>query len=95
MPLYEFICRSCGPFEALLTMREASASTRCPACHAKARRVLSLPAARTTASVTRRREKQSAAPHVIQRRAPESPPPPPAPHVQVSGRPWQLQHQRW
>ncbi|MEU5841956.1 zinc ribbon domain-containing protein [Rhodococcus sp. NPDC047139] len=43
MPLYEFRCAECGPFDLSVPMSEVSASTRCPQCGGHARRLLTPP----------------------------------------------------
>lgn len=48
MPLYEYVCRSCGArFERLRPMSRASEPVACPAGHPKAERTLSLFATHT------------------------------------------------
>ena len=34
MPLYDYHCISCGPFEASRPMKDSSESVACPQCHA-------------------------------------------------------------
>ncbi|CAL8900536.1 hypothetical protein KVA01_22390 [Kocuria varians] len=41
MPVYEFRCEACGPFDAHHAMAQVPRSERCPACGADARRVFS------------------------------------------------------
>ncbi|MFO7690121.1 MAG: zinc ribbon domain-containing protein [Cryobacterium sp.] len=43
MPLYEYTCPDCSPFELLLPMGSAPAVTACPACAGDARRRMSAP----------------------------------------------------
>lgn len=43
MPLYEFSCPACGPFELVRPMADAAAAAACPACGSEARRVLTPP----------------------------------------------------
>ena len=42
MPLYEFRCQSCGPFDLRRDMQDAADITRCPGCDRPARRVYSV-----------------------------------------------------
>ena len=42
MPTYEFRCSSCGPFDAVFSMREVPAATPCR-CGATARRGITAP----------------------------------------------------
>ena len=46
MPLYEFRCQSCGPFDLCRQMQDASDVATCPSCARTARRVYSAPAFR-------------------------------------------------
>ena len=39
MPLYEFRCRSCGPFDLRRDMRDVADAAVCPGCERPARRV--------------------------------------------------------
>jgi putative FmdB family regulatory protein len=42
MPLYEYVCRSCGHrFETFKSVEERNDSVECPACEKDSRRVLS------------------------------------------------------
>ena len=41
MPVYEFRCEACGPFDAHHAMAQVPRSQVCPACGADARRVFS------------------------------------------------------
>lgn len=50
MPLYEYRCPQCGPFDVRRTLEEASTPLSCPACTAPARRVYTPPG---TASLNR------------------------------------------
>ncbi|WP_308196980.1 FmdB family zinc ribbon protein [Rhodococcus sp. CH91] len=43
MPLYEFRCDECGPFDVSLPMSEVSAAAPCPSCAQPARRALTPP----------------------------------------------------
>lgn len=44
MPLYEFRCRSCGPFDAVHTMADVPQDAPCPRCGGRARRAVAAPA---------------------------------------------------
>jgi putative FmdB family regulatory protein len=46
VPLYEFRCQSCGPFDLRRNMQNASDVATCPSCARTARRVYSVPAFR-------------------------------------------------
>lgn len=41
MPVYEFRCEACGPFDAHHAMAQVPRAQACPACGADARRVFS------------------------------------------------------
>jgi putative FmdB family regulatory protein len=43
VPVYEFVCEDCGPFEQRHSFTEAGAPIACPSCGRKARRVYSVP----------------------------------------------------
>lgn len=48
MPLYEFLCEGCGPFEQRRSFAEASEPMACLSCGEEARRVYSMPATKNT-----------------------------------------------
>ena len=41
MPIYEFLCEGCGPFEERRSFEEAGEEALCPRCGSAARRVYS------------------------------------------------------
>lgn len=43
MPIYEFRCDTCAPFEQVHPMGSAPAAVDCPTCRAPARRLMSAP----------------------------------------------------
>ena len=51
MPSYEYLCDRCGPFDRWRDHRDASAAMSCPGCGEPARRVFSVPAARSARSM--------------------------------------------
>lgn len=61
MPLYEFSCSRCGPFEERRSFEDAAAPASCPACATTAARVFGAPWSRRMpalrASVHERNEK--------------------------------------
>ncbi len=94
MPIYEFLCESCGPFEERRSMDEARDATVCPGCGNEARRVYSTPNTnRVPAGLSKamdRAEKSAHEPEVVRR---------PAGggskghgHGHGHGRPWALGH---
>jgi putative FmdB family regulatory protein len=72
MPLYEYTCEGCGPFEARRPAGEPAAA--CPSCSVPARRVFTAPGVRRMGAPLRRaleREERSAgAPEVVSRPGP-------------------------
>lgn len=73
MPLYDYLCRNCGPFSARMPMAQAKAPAACPDCAASAPRIVSAPQLNLM-STTRRRidarnEKSAHAPQVAHRPA--------------------------
>lgn len=46
MPIYEFACQGCGPFDVVRPMAQAADPADCPGCGAGAARVFSTPAGR-------------------------------------------------
>ncbi|HZU19257.1 MAG TPA: zinc ribbon domain-containing protein [Candidatus Dormibacteraeota bacterium] len=87
MPLYEFACPGCGPFEERRPFERAGEAARCPSCGAPARRVLTPPSLRRLEAPVRRaleREERSRhEPAVVRRKAPA------VPRLRrAGGRPW-------
>jgi putative FmdB family regulatory protein len=72
MPLYDFVCAGCGPFEARRPVSDPAAA--CPGCGEPGSRVYSAPGVRRMAAPLRRaleREQRSAgAPEVVSRPGP-------------------------
>ena len=52
MPLYEYLCATCGPFRAWNPMSKAERRRRCPQCRKAAPRAVSGPHFRSGASAT-------------------------------------------
>ncbi len=46
MPIYDFVCEGCGPFEQWRSFAEAGELMMCPSCGEEARRIYSMPAAK-------------------------------------------------
>ena len=46
MPLYEFRCQSCGPFDLRRDMQDAADTAGCPGCARPARRIYSVSSVR-------------------------------------------------
>ncbi|HEX7126313.1 MAG TPA: zinc ribbon domain-containing protein [Thermodesulfobacteriota bacterium] len=89
MPLYEFHCGACGPFDAWRTLAEAGAPMACPACGGDAERRFSPPILGLPSPRTQRRIEQATAPRLVSRARSEAPPKGPTSRS-VRGRPWQI-----
>ena len=94
MPLYEFLCQSCGPFEERRSFEGSEEPMPCPKCGDEARRVYSMPSTRKISTglykALDRSEKSASEPEVVQR--PSRPQPAPGQHHHNHGRPWSLGH---
>lgn len=70
MPVYQYLCRSCGPFSEMKPMAESAAPANCPSCAEASPRTLSAPHVRgVRASVNygleSRNEKSAHEPQVV------------------------------
>ncbi|MCI0529450.1 MAG: zinc ribbon domain-containing protein, partial [Nitrospira sp.] len=92
MPIYEFLCETCGPFEQRRSMEESSLLMTCPACQAVAKRIFSTPGFILIPGALRHRIESSVEPKVVKRPQSEEPLPPPKLQMNGGGRPWQLDH---
>ena len=92
MPVYEFLCEECGPFEERRSFDEPKESSACPACGSGARRVYHAPGVRRTdpgfSRSMDRAEKSAHDPDVVRRAAGGASPA----HRHTHGRPWALGH---
>ncbi|WP_047864293.1 FmdB family zinc ribbon protein [Rubrobacter aplysinae] len=91
MPVYEYRCPECGPFEVWRDHREGGEPV-CPGCGGEARRVYSAPAVsdRTgTRGEAKRRMERGPEPGIGRRSLPGDPSPRPR---KGGGRPWQIGH---
>lgn len=70
MPLYEFTCASCGPFDVFRPVSRAADPAQCPDCKAEASRVWCAPAIKAMSPLQRnaaeRNEKSQHEPHLCQ-----------------------------
>ena len=93
MPIYDFICKDCGPFETRRSLAEAGEPTGCPSCGGEARRVYSMPnTKKVPAGLSKamdRAEKSAHEPEVVSRRASGAHG---QGHRHNHGRPWALGH---
>lgn len=73
MPVYDYLCDTCGPFTGRAPMSQASAPMDCPACAQSARRIVLAPQLNlmspTRRMIDRRNEKSAHAPATVHRRA--------------------------
>lgn len=94
MPVYDFICGDCGPFERRRSFAEADDPVVCPSCQGKAKRVYSMPYTKrmptALSGVMDRAEKSAHEPEVVQR--PVGGSAPGHGHRHSHGRPWALGH---
>ena len=91
MPVYEFLCATCGSFEQRRSLQDAGEPMACPMCQIVATRIYSTAGLILTSGTVRRRIERSAEPRVVKRLSPAESSPA---LLQRSGRtpPWQLGH---
>jgi putative FmdB family regulatory protein len=96
MPLYEFLCPICGPFEERRPFREANALMHCPTCGSVAQRVYTAPNLQRLPPVVRaalqREEKSRHEPDVVRRPVGPGESVPHPQWRQSQGRPWVAGH---
>ncbi len=94
MPIYDFVCEDCGPFEQRRPAAESGTLAACPSCRGEARRVYSMPNTRrmptAISSAINHAEKGAHEPEVIQR--PSGSASSGKKHQHGHGRPWALCH---
>jgi putative FmdB family regulatory protein len=94
VPVYEFVCENCGPFEQRRPFAEAGDPMACPSCGDEARRVYSMPNTRRMAAplfgAMNRAEKSAHEPDVVRR--PSEGAASRREHHHGHGRPWTLGH---
>jgi putative FmdB family regulatory protein len=91
MPLYQYTCECCGPFEGWRATQEAGQPGRCPVCAEPAPRTLAASAIFGAAAARRAQSAARAEPRLVTRPAPTpltGTPRAPRGH----GRPWMLGH---
>lgn len=86
MPLYEFRCHDCGPFDQWLTLAECSNPITCPSCEKPARRIFSPP---SVLSGSLRLKKENPEPQLVKR---DRDPEPSRVRSHTNGRPWMIGH---
>jgi putative FmdB family regulatory protein len=91
MPVYAFRCETCGAFDVMRPMAEASVPTQCPDCGDEARRVFSPPGLALVAKPLRRaldsEEKSAHEPDLVTRKRGRH-----MPHAHDPSPPWVLAH---
>ena len=95
MPMYEFLCPTCGAFEQWRPFEAAADPMACPICNTVAKRVYSLPGFRkippALVEARARAEKSAYEPQVAVSQRPPSEGPVTARTIRKrGGRPWQL-----
>ncbi len=85
MPLYEFKCDRCGPFDQWRMMAESSLPAYCPSCQEVAKRIFSAPAVLSGSL----RLKKESEPQLVKR---DQEPKTPRLQNHASGRPWMISH---
>jgi putative FmdB family regulatory protein len=95
VPIYDFACEDCGPFEQRRSFTESGAPAACPCCGREARRVYSMPNTRrmptALSGAMDRAEKSGHEPEVVQRPAAGGASSGKK-HQHSHGRPWALGH---
>jgi putative FmdB family regulatory protein len=91
VPVYAFTCESCGPFDLVRPVADASRAAACPKCGAEARRVFTPPGLALLTRPVRRalevEEKSAHEPDVVTEKRGR-----PLPHRHAAGPPWALTH---
>lgn len=94
MPVYEFVCEDCGPFEQQRSFKEAGDPMTCPSCGRESKRVYSMPNTRRMSAALSgamdRAEKSAHEPEVARR--PVRGTGPREAHQHSHERPWTLGH---
>ena len=94
MPVYDFVCENCGPFEQQRSFAEAGDPMTCPSCGAEARRVYSMPNTKRMSNALsgamNRAEKSAHEPEVARR--PTEGKGSGKKHHHNHGRPWMMGH---
>jgi putative FmdB family regulatory protein len=94
VPIYNFVCEDCGPFEQRRPATESGTPAACPLCRGEARRVYSMPNTRrmptAISGAINHAEKSAHEPKVIQRSLGSASSG--KKHQHGHGRPWALGH---
>ncbi len=87
MPLYEFRCDRCGPFDLMRPLAESEAPATCPTCQESAKRIFSPP---MLLSGSLRLKRENPEPTLVKR--PEREPDRPKARSHSGSRPWMIGH---
>ena len=87
MPLYDYKCANCGPFDVWRKMAEVRTPLACPECGVIATRVFTAPNISLNTSISR--VSNSVEPRLVQR---QEAPATPVPQSPKGGRPWMIGH---
>ncbi len=94
MPIYDFVCEDCGPFEQWRSFAEVGDPMACPSCGGQAKRVYSMPNTKkmptALSGAMDRAEKSAHEPEVVRR--PVGGTGSRKKHHHSHGRPWALGH---
>jgi len=91
MPLYEFRCETCGPFEQWRTLAEVGMPMLCPSCQAVAKRVFSPPSVNLNSGSLRLQGGEVKEPRLV-KGSQDKEPATPRYSQQRHGRPWMVSH---
>jgi putative FmdB family regulatory protein len=91
MPLYEYKCETCGPFEQWRTLAEVGTPMLCPTCQAVAKRVFSPPSLNLNSGSLQRPGGEAKEPRRV-KPSPDKEPTTPRYQQQRGGRPWMISH---
>jgi putative FmdB family regulatory protein len=91
MPLYEFRCEICGPFEQWRTLAEVGTLMLCPTCQAVAKRLFSPPSVNLNSGSLRLHHEEAKEPRLV-KPSQDKEPTTPRYRQQQNGRPWMISH---
>ncbi len=91
MPLYEFRCEGCGPFEQWRTLAEAGTLMLCPTCQAIGKRVFSPPSVNLNSGSLQLQGGEAKEPRQV-KRSQDKEFVTPKYRQQPQGRPWMISH---
>ncbi|MGK7913566.1 MAG: FmdB family zinc ribbon protein [Synechococcus sp.] len=89
MPLYEYQCQECGPFDAFRSLADRDKPLECQSCSGPTSRIFSPPTMLSIGLSGIRRPSEE--PRVVKRSS-DREPPKPQNTVKTGGRPWMFNH---